>query len=95
MSYTYILAPYDTANYQVLQDCIASYPALESESRCKVVYSKSEGDILDSEGNLLVPADPTTYIYAKATADELAILKGFDSYTLYTIATQPFDEYWI
>lgn len=95
IEHTYFLAENSTANYLILQDCISQYPAIEEERRIKTAYKKSDGDILDDDGGLLVPQDSTPYFYAKCTADELAILEQISVYSTYTINTQPFSTYWI
>ena len=95
--YTYILAPHTANNYNVLMQAVGAYPDLTQERRVKFVFKKSEGDLVDDEGGLLVPFDASQYIYMKATTSELdfELLEGVTDYSTYTVDTQPFNEYWL
>lgn len=95
--YSYILAPYTTNNFAILQEAVAKYGDLTEESRIKTVYAKSEGDIIGEEGNLLTPADDSAFIYMKATTGELdfELLEGVTDYQIFTANTQPFNDYWL
>ena len=100
MADTYILAPNTQGNFAVLQTALADYPLIVAEKRVKYVFAKSEGDILDDEGVLLVAENPETFIYLCATTDiSDPILQAFlamiTGATTYTIDTQPFSLYWL
>ena len=100
MADTYILAPNTTGNFEVLQTALAGYPEIVAERRVKYVFAKSAGDIIDSEGLLLVAENPETFIYLCTTADISdpvlqAFLDMLSMYSIYTIDTQPFAFYWL
>lgn len=97
ITYSYILAPHTANNFAILQEAVNRYADLQQEARIKTVYAKNIGDVVGADGQLLSPANSTIYIYMKATTGELdyELLSGVTDYTVYTIDTQPFAEYWL
>lgn len=95
--FTYILAPNTANNYAVLQLAVHRYADLVQERRIKSVYMKSDADIIDADGSLLAPANPTGFIYVKATTAEIdaALIEQVEGARVYTAETQPFSQYWI
>jgi hypothetical protein len=96
---TYILSPNNANNYAVLQKALADFPMIASQRRVKYVFEKSDGDIVE-DGLLLVAENPNTYIYLCAEVEESSgdlqrFLSELDSYSIYSIDTQPFDTYWL
>ena len=97
-TYTYILAPHNAHNFAVVQQAIAGFPDLVGNRQMGRATPKSQGDILDSEGGLLLAESNEQYIYVKADTLELeasGLLAYVQEYQLFTIDTQPFSTFWL
>ena len=96
--YTYILAPHTQHNYAVVLQAINSFPDLVTDRQIGRATPKSELDIIDSEGNLMLAYSNEQFIYVKADTvelDESGLLDYVQDYTLYTVDTQPKSDYWL
>ena len=98
MKYTYILAPNTPHNFAVVQQAIAGFPDLVGNRQIGRATPKSEADVLDLDGDLLVAESNEQYIYVKADTLELeasGLLAFVQDYQLFTVETQPKSEFWL
>lgn len=97
-TYTYILAPHTANNFTVIQQAVQGFPDLTDNRQIGRATPKSEGDILDADGGLLIAQSNEQYIYVKADTLELensGLLQYVQDYQLFNIDTQPKGEYWL
>jgi hypothetical protein len=96
--YTYILAPHTAHNFAVVQQAIAGFPDLVDNRQIGRATPKSESDVLDFDGGLLVAQSNEQYIYVKADTLELdasGLLDYVQDYQLFTVDTQPKETFWL
>lgn len=95
---TYILAPHTAHNYSVVLQAIAGFPDLVTGRQIGRATPKSNDDIVDSDGGLLLAFSNEQYIYVKANTAELeasGLLNYVQDYQLFNIDTQPFSTFWL
>ena len=95
---TYILAPHTAHNYAVVLQAIAGFPDLVTGRQISRATPKSLGDILGTDGSLLLAESNDQYIYVKADTAELeasGLLAYVQDYQLFNIDNQPFSTFWL
>ena len=98
MAYVYILAPHTNNNFAVFHHACTLFPDLINERQVGRATPKSENDVLDTDGALLVAQSIEQYIYVKANTQELeqsGLLSHVTDYQLFTIDTQPNNDFWL
>ena len=96
--YTYILAPNNQHNYAVVLQAINSFPDLVEGKQVGRATPKSELDIIDIEGNLMLAYSNEQYIYVKADTIELdasGLLDYVQDAQTFTVDTQPKSTFWL
>ena len=94
--YTYILAPDQGNNKEIMYAFAQQFPDLVEEQRVKDVSKKDAFDVLDAEGTPIARAG-AKYFYMKVTASEFdpSMLEGVTDPRLFNRDNQPFNEYWL
>ena len=95
---TYILAPHTVNNFAVFYHACNEFPDLIKNRQVGRATPKSEGDVVDTDGALLVAQSIEQYSYVKANTQELeqsGLLSHVTDYQLFTIDTQPNNDFWL
>lgn len=94
--YSYIIAPHNKNNLQIIRDAVAKGKDFINKSSMKIVYKKSELDIFQDE-EVVIPADMTAYIILKVLTSSIDsdLLSQAEVYNIYQAGELPFNEFWL
>lgn len=94
--YTYIIAPKNENNLNILLGFVGLFPILSEDSRLKTFTKKDVNDVTNPDGNLLIAAG-VEYFMAKATTADFNpdMLTNIVSPEVYNVDNLPFDIYWL